>query len=473
MKLWIFEAAACAIVILSLVNRGSAASANWPEFRGPNASGVAAKAKPPVKITPTNFLWRTEVPWSPSSPSISGDSIFLTTLANGQLETRCYSRTKGDLVWSRPVKVDKLETFHRTEGSPAAATPATDGQRVVSYFGSFGLVCHDFKGKELWQHPLPVADSGGGFGSGTSPIIAGNLVVLNRDQNQGSTLLAVDLRTGKKIWETARPEARGSFGTPIVWRNNAAEEVVMPGSIRLQGYDLKTGKERWRVEPVSAFVCTTPVSGDGLLFFGAWSPGKNDSPWPNWAAFLQKNDKNKDGEVTFDEFDASNRDFARGMDFNRDGKITSADWDLIQAYTAKSENVLVAVKPGGTGDISQSHVAWKFNRGLPYVASPLLYDGRLYLVKDGGMISSFDAKTGKSFYLQERIDAVGSYYSSPVAADGRIYIASVPGKLTVIKAGGEKPEILHQAEFKERIFATPALVGNNLYLRTANHLWAF
>ena len=473
MKLRILIVAICAALIGASSNGSAATTANWPQFRGPNCSGVAAKAKPPVNIAPTNSLWRIEVPWSPSSPCVSGDSIFLTTFADGQLETRCYGRQKGDLRWSRPVRVEKLEPFHRTEGSPAAATPATDGQRVVSYFGSFGLLCYDFKGKELWQYPLPLADSGGGFGSGTSPIISGNFVVLNRDQAQDSTLLAVDLRTGKKAWETPRREARGSFGTPTVWHNNALDEVVTPGSIRIQGYDLKTGKERWKVEPVAAFVCTTPVSGDGLLFFAAWSPGKNDSPWPNWASFLEKNDKNKDGEVTFDEFDASNRDFARGMDFNRDGKITSADWDLIQAYTAKSENVLVAVKPGGTGDISQTHVAWKLTRGLPYVASPLFYDGRLYLAKDGGMISSLDAKTGKPFYLQERIDAVGSYYSSPVAADGRIYVASVPGKLTVFKAGGDKPEILHQAEFKERIFATPAPVGNNLYLRTANHLWAF
>ena len=318
--------------------------------------------------------------------------------------------------------------------------------------------------KVLWRH-----------GTGTpyvpSPLLAGDRLFFA--QRNDALLTSLDVRTGKKIWETPRREARGSFGTPIIWHNSAQDEIITPGSIRIQGYDLKTGKERWKVEPVAAFVCTTPVSGDGMLFFAAWSPGKNDSPWPNWASFLEKNDKNKDGEVTFDEFDASNRDFARGMDFNRDGKITSADWDLIQAYTAKSENVLVAVKPGGTGDISQTHVAWKLTRGLPYVASPLFYDGRLYLAKDGGMISSLDAKTGKPFYLQERIDAVGSYYSSPVAADGRIYVASVPGKLTVFKAGGDKPEILHQAEFKERIFATPAPVGNNLYLRTANHLWAF
>src|SRR5437899_9144340 len=122
-----------ALVACGIPNGSAASGAIWPEFRGPNGSGVAAKAKPPVKITPTNFLWRTEVPWSPSSPSIWGDSIFLTTLANGQLETRCYSRMQGDLVWSRLGKVDKLETFHRTEGSPAAAMAATGVQRVVSY----------------------------------------------------------------------------------------------------------------------------------------------------------------------------------------------------------------------------------------------------------------------------------------------------------------------------------------------------
>src|SRR6185503_17465339 len=116
----------------------------------------------------------------------------------------------------------------------------------------------------------------------------------------------------------------------------------------------------------------------------------------------------------------------------------------------RGENVLLAVKPGGSGDVTETHVAWKFERGLPYVPSPLFYDGRIYLVKDGGMISSFDAKTGKEFYVQERLNALGSYYSSPVAADGRIYLASLPGKLTIVKAGGDKPEILHQADFKER-----------------------
>jgi len=132
------------------------------------------------------------------------------------------------------------------------------------------------------------------------------------------------------------------------------------------------------------------------------------------------------------------------------------------------------VTPGGTGDISDSHVAWKFQKGLPYVPSPLFYDGRVYFVKDGGLLSSLDAQTGDAFYAQERLGgAPGNYYASPVAADGRIYLASLPGKLTVVKAGGIKPEILHQVDFGERILATPALVGDRLYLRTTTRLWPF
>jgi outer membrane protein assembly factor BamB len=131
------------------------------------------------------------------------------------------------------------------------------------------------------------------------------------------------------------------------------------------------------------------------------------------------------------------------------------------------------VKPGGTGDISQSHVAWKYRKALPYVPSPLYYNGRIYLVKDGGLMSSLDANTGDPFYAQERLGTAGDYYASPVAADGRIYVASLPGKLSVIKAGGTKPEVLHQVDFGVRILATPALVGERIYLRTATDLWAF
>jgi len=446
----------------------------WPGFRGLNSSGVAAEGTPPIDISPTNsVLWKVQVPWSPSSPCIWDSQIFLTTFSDNELQTRCYNRQDGALAWSRGLKPDKLEMFHSTESSPAVPTPATDGKRLVSYFGSFGLICYDLKGTELWRHPLPVALSAGGYGTASSPLIAGNFVVINRDQNEGSLLLAVDLRTGKTAWETPRPEAHGSFGTPILWRNGGIDEVVTPGSLRIKGYALKTGLEDWQVQGTTAFACTTPVVGDGVLFFAAWSNGKADSPWPTWEQFLGRFDTNKTGAINLSELNPVMRDYMRGLDLNRDGKIDKAEYEEIQATTAKGENLLVAVNPGGKGDITQSHVAWKFTRGLPYVSSPLFYDGRIYLVKTGGMLSSVDAKTGQSYYTQERLDAPGDYYSSPVAGAGRIYIASLDGKLTVVKAGGDKPEILHQAEFGERILATPALVGDNLYLRTQSTLYAF
>ena len=457
------------------VRADDSSAAYWPQFRGPNASGYSSTAVPPTAIEPAHGeLWSADIPWSPSSPCVWGDWIFLTTFSDGALETRAHDRSTGSLLWSRKIKAAAFEPYHITDGSPAASTPATDGHRVVSYFGSFGLVCYGTDGEELWRHPLPLALSGGSYGSGTSPVIFKNRVLLNRDQELNSSILAVDLATGSRLWETPRPTFGGSFGTPVVWQNKGRDEVVLPGSTFLKGYNVADGNEVWSVGGISAFVCTTPVLGDDMLYFAGWSPGKADSSFPtDWPSFQKQFDSNGDGRVVLSEFDRVTADFLRGIDRDRDGEITDADLAIIRSSAERAANVLIAVKPGGSGDITRTHVPWSYNRGLPYVPSPLYLDGRVYYVKDGGMVSSVDAKSGKPFYYQERIGATGSYYASPVAADGRIYLASLPGKLTVIKAGGDSPEILHQADFKERIFATPALVGNHVYLRTEKTLYAF
>jgi outer membrane protein assembly factor BamB len=468
MRLTIFLGLACTLAA------SAAVSPNWPQFRGVNAAGLAPDAKPPVKFGPTEGVrWSIEMPWSPSSPSVWGDRIFLTTFDQAELETRCHDRKDGRLLWSRRIKPDAIEEHHRQDGSPAASTPATDGRHVVSYFGSFGLVCHDFAGKELWRHPLPLAESGGKFGTGTSPIIIGKKVLLNRDQYQYSSLLCLDVETGKKIWDAPRPDAAGSFGTPVLWRNNGVDEIVLAGSTRLKGYDLATGAERWVIDGVTGMVCTSPVIGDGMLFFAAWSPGQADAPRQPWEEFLKRNDKNGDGVVHLEELDVSRRDYTRGLDRTRDGKFTREDWEIMKAGDARAENLLIAVKPGGQGEIAETHVAWKVRKGLPYVSSPLYYEGRVYFVRDGGIVSCVDAKTGEPYYAQERLGANGNYYASPVAADGRIYFASLPGKMSVVKAGGTKPEVLHQVDFGTRILATPVLVGDMMYVRTATHLWAF
>lgn len=449
--------------------------ANWPQFRGPKASGVGAgDAKPPAKFGPDeNVAWKVEVPWSPSSPCVWGDRVFLTTFHEGQLETRCYDRVDGRLRWTRALKPESVEEHHRTDGSPAASTPATDGRLVVSYFGSAGVVCHDFEGKEIWRHALPMLKSAGLYGTGTSPIIVNGRVLLSRDQHEFSSLLALDLATGKKLWETPRLDSAGSFGTPAHWLNAGVDEIVLAGPGRLKGYDLATGAERWAVDGITNYVCTTPVVSDGILYFAAWSNGAMDSPVARWEVFTRNYDKNADGVVSYDEIPLEKRDYMKGLDLDRDGNYTQKDWEALAARAARTENLMLAVKPGGQGDITETHVVWKFRKGLPYVSSPLFYDGRLYLVKDGGLMTSVDAKTGEALYTQQPLGTPGNYYASPVAADGRIYLCSSLGKVTVIKAGGDKPEILHQADFGARILATPALVGNQLYVRTATHLWAF
>jgi len=257
-----------------------------------------------------------------------------------------------------------------------------------------------------------------------------------------------------------------------VWKQKSTTDLIVAGSLSLKAYDPKTGAERWTVRGLPSYTCTTPVLGDGLLFFAGWSPGKSDSPWPGWDGVAEKQDKNRDGHISLDEFSDGPAWF-KAQDIDGDGKLEREDWDEIGKLMKRGENVLLAIAPGGQGDATATQVKWKFGRGLPYVPSPLYYEGRVYLVKDGGMMSCFDAVTGKPFYTQERLNALGSYYASPVAADGRIYVASLDGKVSVVKAGGDKPEVLHQADFKERIAATPALVGDRLYLRTQARLYAF
>ena len=445
----------------------------WPQFRGPGGSGVADGQKPPVHFGPgSNELWRVSVPPGPSSPCVWGNSIFLTAFDDGKLETICLDRKSGRVRWRQIAPAAQIEKFHATEGSPASATPATDGANVVSYFGSCGLICYDFAGRQRWRLELPTAQQAGDFGSGTSPILAGKLVLLNRDQSKGSELLAVRIQTGAMAWRADRADLNSSFSTPVLWKQRQGDEVVLPGYLELRAYDLKNGAERWRVRGLPSGVCTTPVVGEGLLFFAGWSPGGADAPMPTFEKIAEKEDADKNGVITYEEASSMMKGFFGSYDRNGDKRLTREEWEAFNAALARGKNLLMAVRPGGRGDVTESHVAWTQTRGLPYVPSPLLYRGGVYLVKDGGMISCFKARTGEPVYQQERIGAQGNYYASPVAADGRIYVASVNGVFTVL-AAGEKPEVLGRAEFKERLAATPAIVDNKLYVRTANHLWAF
>lgn len=320
--------------------------------------------------------------------------------------------------------------------------------------------------------PPPVVE----FGTGTSPILAGDLLILNCDQDLGSYLLAADKRTSKDVWKIERGEFRRGFATPFVWRHGGEEELIVPGSIWLRSYNLKDGSERWTVHGTARIACSSPVASDGLLFSASWNIGGDEDSRITMEPFAEaatKYDQNKDGQFTADELPTGPiRERFTLMDLNKDGVTTPAEWQNMVEMFAKAENAVRAIRPGGQGDITASHIAWKVTRSLPYVSSPLCYQGRLYTIKNGGLASCYEAKTGRVIYQDERLDALGDYYSSAIAANGRIYIASQKGQVVVFTAG-DKLDILARNDLTESIFATPAIVDGLLYLRTDGHLYAF
>jgi outer membrane protein assembly factor BamB len=254
----------------------------------------------------------------------------------------------------------------------------------------------------------------------------------------------------------------------------------MPGFKRMIGYDLKSGNELWYVEGMPTAPCTSPVTDGENLYFAGWSPGGADdteNQMPSFDDVLKKDDadKDKDGALSKEEAEnTSMKAFFDGSDINKDGKFTRDEHEAIQKYMAAGVNSAFALRPGGSGDVTKSHVIWQQKRGLPYVASAILYDGQFVMVRDKGIVTAFDPESGEELY-QKREAAEGSYYASPVAANGHIYLTSLPdGVVTVIKAGTSPPEVVAKNEpLGERTSATPAIADDTLYIRTDKHLYAF
>ena len=450
-------------------------AAHWPQFRGPEGRAVAegSTAAPTEFGQNKNVVWKIPLPSGHSSPILWGDRIFLTAFDQGKLLAVCLDRANGQLIWQKKMPAATIEPYHRI-GSPAASTPCTDGERVVFYFGSAGLLCLDFEGKELWRlaMPIPVND----FGTGTSPILVEGKVLLLRDQDMGSFLLALDARTGRQVWKTERPGLFRGHSTPFLWRHDGKQEIIVTGSVWLKSYDLTSGRELWSSTGLSRVANASATAGDGLLFASSWNIGADATgrlELPPFDEFLKANDKNGDGALSEQEFPNG---LLRGrytqLDADKDGRVTRAEWEAQTEIFGKAENALLALRPGGTGELSMAQIAWRKSRGLPYVPSPLYYDGRIFTVKSGGMVSCFEAKTGKELWLEERVGIIGDFYASPVAAAGKVYFAAQKGTVAVL-AAGDTFRVLATNDLGEPIFATPAIVEGRIYLRTTGHLYCF
>jgi len=449
----------------------------WPRFRGPNGSGVADGQKSPTELGPNkNVKWKVPAPPGISSPIVAGDFLVLTAFDDGKLYTIAYRRADGKEAWRAEAPAKSIEAFHKIEGSPAASTPATDGKRIVSYFGSCGLFCYDLLGKEQWRMEMPTAITAGGFGSGVSPIVEAGTVVLIRDEPGGSKVLALDLATGALKWEQKR-NSMASWCTPIVWDAPAGKQVAAPGHVRMVGYDLASGAEKWTYVGMPSGCCSSPVIAEGRLFFAGSSSStaeEKGTTMPSFDSLLKDLDTDKDGAISRAEGEKAFQGFFDNQDINKDGQISRGEFEAIAKFYSEGQSSAFALKGGGAGELRESEILWKRTKGLPYVASGILYRGQYVMVKDGGIVISCDAETGKTIF-QERVAGAGRYYASPVAAGGNIYFTSLEtGVITVLKAATDKPVVVAQnPELGERCSATPAIADDALYARTEAHLYAF
>lgn len=420
---------------------------SWPRFRGPGATGLAEGATTPAKwdvAQRRNILWSTPVPGlGHSSPVVWGDSVFVTSAISGtgeaSLKVGLYGdigaadddgvqrfvlyrvdRVTGKVLWERTAYEGKPRQHRHTKSTHANSTPATDGERVVAFFGSEGLYCYDFDGRLVWKKDLGVLEAAffkvpeAQWGFGSSPVVDDGVVYLQADVLKGGFLAAFDLRDGREMWRTPRSDVP-TWSTPTVHDLGDRKLLLVNGWKHAGAYDARTGREVWKLEGGGDIPVPTPFVADGLVFFThAHGPG---SP-------------------------------------------------------------IYAVRADAQGDVSlkgearsNESVAWSIDRGGAYIPTPLVYRGLLYLCRDNGVLAVFRAKTGERLYQERLGEGKSGFTASVVAADGKVYVSSEDGDVYVVKAG-EAFELLATNAMNEVLMATPAIAGGTLFFRTRSRLIA-
>jgi outer membrane protein assembly factor BamB len=455
------------LAIIAAIASAFAAAEDWTRFRGPNGSGVARDSGYPVEFgKDKNMVWRTPVRPGKSSPVLSDRHVLLTGFADGKLYTQCFDRATGKFLWERWEERARAP-FENALNHPAAPSPVTDGTNVYVFFKDFGMVSYDLAGKLRWKVPLgPFTTS---MGLGSSPILAGDSVVLVADQLEGSFIAAFDRRNGEIRWKTPRDEAEG-WATPLLF--GASSPVILTtGRGQFGAYTPRNGKRTATHLGLGTAIVASPVmDGDVLYAFGYGTEG----PAP-FSSRLSRLDKNKDGKLTTDEFGGDA--FVHGIakyGGNRDMVVTEDEWDAKQKEVGGPTSlVALRVESGKEPGSVRTTELWRFEKGFNgVIPSPLAYQGVVYVVKNGGILMSFDAATGK-LAKQGRVEgALGGYSASPVAAEGRLYLPSEEGKVSVLRAGADWSMIAVN-DLGEPCFATPALSGGHIYLRTDEALYRF
>ncbi len=479
---------AAALASIGPLDPALLAGETWNQFRGPRGAGIAPEgARLPDELdVEANLLWSAAIDPGLSSPCLSDERVFVTGHSENELATLCLDRDDGRLLWRRALEVETLERTHEING-PASPTPVTDGERVVAYFGSFGLVAYDAAGEELWRRPLARPENT--FGTAASPILFEGSVIFVSDANEGSYLEALDPATGATRWKKERAGFVSGWSTPALWPREGRTELLVLGAGGLTGYDAADGKALWSVPGLTDEPITTPVVGEGLVFATSYNMKIDPDVigLPTFEAMLEKHDKDGDGQLDAAEAaenasvlsrpdadgegDHPLKIFFRFLDVDRDGEITGEEWKKLVAWVDGFAhlNGFFAIRPGD-GE-RPAEIAWQYPRGVPECPSPLFYRGRLWAVTNGGVATCLDAKTGRLVF-QERLGPRGPYYASLVAGDGKLYAGSARGEIAVFAAADEL-SVLSRSELGERLMATPALSDGAIYVRTEATLRAF
>lgn len=460
--------------MLSVMGIAFCASAgDWPQFRGANASGVSSTTGLPSEFGPDKLvLWKTGLPPGHSSPVLSANRIFVTAYDDSQLYVITLDRATGKILWRRALPRERKQELHKSN-SPASPSVATDGTNAFAFFTDFGLVSYGADGEERWRVPLGPFNNP--FGMGASPVLVGGSVIQVCDSETGSFIIAVDQKTGRKLWRVERPDMTRAFSTPVLYRPKEGDaQILVAGTNRFIAYDVRTGREIWWVNGLTWQMKPTPVVDGDIAYVLGWAGGAdqgNQESLPDFAVVVKEMDANHDGKFSKDELNPAYKKDFEESDLDKDGFWSDWEWEKYRAKRL-SVNSVMAVRLGGSGDMTERNVLWRYYKSLPNVPSPLLYQGVLYLMKEGGILTALDPATGAVLKQSRLKGAQDFYYSSPVGADGKIYASDQTGHVAVVRAGREW-ELLAVNDMDDEVFATPAPVDGRLYLRTRSALYCF
>jgi outer membrane protein assembly factor BamB len=462
------------VLVLFVVLGAPAAEQEFSYFR--SDEGLQTSSGPLTDTLEASgaLRWRVALDSGHSTPIIRSEKIFLTTYRPeaGELALEAREESSGKMLWRTALKPAALEQTHAL-GNPATATPACDGQRLFVFFGSSGLFCYDLEGRKLWEQRLgPFRDE---YGAGSSPILFDDKVLINQDHDIDSFLTAFDRASGRLLWKTSRPDAVRSYSTPVVWMQDSQPRILVAGALELTAYNPADGRRVWWAEGLARIVIPMPVISGPVIYMASWAPGGDSGKrleLDPWSKALEKWDADHDGKLARNEIDDREvLDRFNRMDLDQDGALDQKEWERHAAVFRRAHNAVLALKPSGTGELRASDVLWKHARGVPYVSTPVLYRGSLWMAKEGGIVTKLEAATGR-LLAEERVPGFGNYFASPVAGDGKVYFCSEPGTVSIVAAEGEW-RVISSRDFHEKIYATPVLRGSRLYLRTERGLYCY